>query len=114
MRYLFVVRDDEDAVGRLPRDRIEEFVAQHVAFVAMLRERGVLVFNGALAGGAQDATVVRPDTGLITDGPFTESTEQVGAVYVVDCAHLDAALELARKVPVSPGISVEIRRLADA
>ena len=56
----------------------------------------------------------RRDSGrpVVTDGPFAETKEQLGGVYVVECADDREALELAQAVPVSPGLVVEIRPVA--
>ncbi|PXX64298.1 hypothetical protein DFR70_105483 [Nocardia tenerifensis] len=71
---------------------------------------------GAIAGGAalyppDTAISVRRDGGktLVTDGPFTEQAEVVGGFYVFECANLDEAIQLARKVPAAARGSVEVR-----
>ena len=77
----------------------------------MLRERGAHVLGEALTG---DAVTVRPgDTPIVTDGPFAETKEAVGGFYVVDCASRDEAIELAGRVPQSPGVAVEVLTIAD-
>ena len=45
---------------------------------------------------------------LVTDGPFAETKEQLGGFYILDCASLDEALDMARKLPLRDG-SVEVR-----
>jgi hypothetical protein len=47
----------------------------------------------------------------VTDGPFAETKEGVGGFYVVDCATRDEALELAARVPASPGVAVEVLQI---
>ena len=77
----------------------------------MLRERGVHVLGEALTG---DAATVRPGaTPLVTDGPFAETKEAVGGFYVIDCASRDEAVELAGRVPRSPGVAVEVLGIAE-
>ncbi len=51
--------------------------------------------------------------GTVTDGPFAETKEQLGSVYLVDCASADEALALARRIPASPGLTVEIRKIQE-
>ena len=48
-----------------------------------------------------DATTVRVRDGevLTSDGPFAETKEQMGGFYLVDCADLDEAIEVASKIP---------------
>ena len=51
------------------------------------------------------ATTVRIRNGkrLTTDGPFAETKEQLAGYYILDCAHLDEALEWAAKIPTGCG-----------
>lgn len=59
------------------------------------------------------AKVVRVRDGetVVTDGPYAETREQVGGFFLVECADLDEAIELAAMVPVAEKASVEIRPL---
>lgn len=82
-------------------------VQGHVEFTARLRAEGVFVYGDAL-GEPEAARVLRAD-GMVTDGPFSAGREQLGGLYVIDCADRDAALGYARAVPASPGLSVEVR-----
>lgn len=108
MRFLFLIHGDEEGEAALTPDQRREIVEKHMAYAAMLRERGAHVLGEALAG-SETAAVVRPgDTPLVTDGPFAETKEGLGGFYVVDCASRDEALELAAQVPASPGVAVEV------
>ncbi|SFQ79953.1 YciI family protein [Amycolatopsis rubida] len=49
---------------------------------------------------------------LITDGPFLETHEHLGGVYVLDCRDLDEALELAALCPMAAVGTVEVRPVA--
>jgi hypothetical protein len=61
--------------------------------------------------GTKNACVLRgPGKGVVTDGPFTESKEQLLGFYVIDCADRDAAIATARKLrEVNPTAMYEIR-----
>ena len=58
-----------------------------------------------------DATTVRVRDGevLTSDGPFAETKEQMGGFYLVDCADLDEAIEIASKIPGARHGSIEVR-----
>jgi hypothetical protein len=45
---------------------------------------------------------------LVIDGPFAETKEQLLGLYVVECASMDEALEIARSLPVL-NTSFEVR-----
>ena len=56
----------------------------------------------ARLGATKGACVVRgPGKGVVTDGPFTETKEQLLGFYVIDCADRDAAIAAARDLPMS-------------
>jgi hypothetical protein len=111
MRFLLLIHGDEVAERALTADARGAIMAEHVRFADELRAKGALVAGDALAD-SREAAVVRP-RGSVTDGPFAETKEQLGGYYVVECADRDAAIELARGVPDSPGAAVEIRQLLD-
>jgi hypothetical protein len=51
----------------------------------------------ARLGATNGACVLRgPGQGVVIDGPFTESKEQLLGFYVIDCANRDAAIAAAR------------------
>jgi hypothetical protein len=65
----------------------------------------------ARLGATKRACVLRgPGKGFVTDGPFTESKEQLLGFYVIDCADRDAAIAAARDLrQVNPSAMYEIR-----
>jgi hypothetical protein len=65
----------------------------------------------ARLGATKGACVLRgPGAGTVTDGPFTESKEQLLGFYVIDCADRNAAIVAARDLRrVNPGAIYEIR-----
>jgi len=54
---------------------------------------------------------VRDGKRQITDGPFAETTEQLGGYYIVDVDNLDDALEIAASLPPVEKGTVEVRPL---
>lgn len=61
------------------------------------------------------ATSVRLRQGkrAITDGPFAETTEQLGGYYIIDVADLDEAISIASRLPPAKKGTVEIRPIFD-
>lgn len=59
------------------------------------------------------ATSVRVRDGKqqITDGPFAETTEQLGGYYIIDVDDLDEAIKIAARLPPAKKGTVEIRPL---
>jgi hypothetical protein len=60
---------------------------------------------------AATATCVRVRGGnrLTTDGPFAETTEQLGGYFLVEAANLDEAIAIAGRIPGATKGTVEIR-----
>ena len=52
---------------------------------------------------------VREDRRIVTDGPFAETTEQLGGYYIIDVDHLDEAIAIASRLPPAKKGTVEIR-----
>jgi hypothetical protein len=65
---------------------------------------------------AETATTVRTEEGgpLTTDGPFAETKEVLGGYYLLEADDLDAAIELAARIPAArTGGAVEVRPLVE-
>ena len=112
MKFLFLIHGDDEAEAALSPDERRAIVGEHMAYGQMLRDRGAYVLGEALEG--QSTAVVHPgEKRLVTDGPFAETKEALGGFYVVECENREEALELAARVPVSPGVAVEVLAVAD-
>jgi hypothetical protein len=91
-----------------------EALARVNAFADECRRRGVFVGGYPLRAEATATTVsVRDGRTLITDGPFAETHEHLGGVYIFDCRDLDEALELAALCPMAEQGSIEVRPIAE-
>jgi hypothetical protein len=106
MRFVILLYGDEVAETALPQEQLQEIVRQHQMLGAKLAAEGKMV-NGEGLLPSETATTVRD--GVVSDGPFAESREQLGGIYIVDCVDLDEALAVAKQVPQSPGLVVEVR-----
>ncbi len=91
-----------------------EAMARVNAFADECRRRGVYVSGHPLQLEHAATTVsVREGRTLITDGPFVETHEHLGGVYLLDCRNLDEALELASICPFAAQGAVEVRPVAE-
>ena len=115
MKYLLLLYDDAEAIGAMTADERRAMVDQHIAYSRALREEGAFIYGDPLAG-PDTARTLRLGHGTdapVTDGPFIETKESLGGFYVIDCASAEAAEALARRVPRSPGLVVELRLIPD-
>ena len=69
--------------------------------------------RGVSSSSAAEAKVVRVVDGktVVTDGPFAETKEQLGGVFITDLPDLDEAIRLAALVPAAEYGTLEIRPL---
>ena len=49
----------------------------------------------------------------ITDGPFTETKEQLAGFYLLEARDLDEAIAMAAKIPPAREGSIEVRPVRD-
>jgi hypothetical protein len=113
MKYLALI--NQDAATRQWRSRpAEEQASIQAAWGEFAQTPGVT--PGLYLEPPETATTVRIVDGeaLITDGPYVETKEALDGFCTLEADDLDAAIELAKKVPSLPlGGCVEIRPLVD-
>jgi hypothetical protein len=83
-------------------------------YMAIMQAPGIS--GGAQLQPAMTATTVRVQDGatLTTDGPFPETKEALGGYYLLEAEDLDAAIELAARIPAARlGGAVEVRPLVE-
>jgi hypothetical protein len=110
MRYALLICTDEQSMLAASPDEAAESMAGYMSWGEQASARGVLQ-GGERLRPTTDATTVRVRDGetLTSDGPFAETKEQVGGFYIVDCANLDEAIELAAGIPGARHGCIEVR-----
>jgi hypothetical protein len=118
MKYMLLIHQgstptprDPEAWGRLSQD---EQNAVYGAYRAINETPGVT--PGVQMGSPETATTVRVRDGktLTTDGPFAEVKEAIGGYFFFEAGDLDAAIELAARVPAaSMGGAIEVRPIEE-
>ncbi|QDU49078.1 YciI family protein [Gimesia panareensis] len=56
---------------------------------------------------------VREGEALVTDGPFAETTEHLGGYFLVDVDCIEAAVEIAKRIPGARKGTVEVRPVVE-
>ncbi|WIX76474.1 YciI family protein [Amycolatopsis carbonis] len=107
-QYLLAVQLDESKPE--PEEEFEAMLTRTGQVTEDMKSAGVWVFVGGLEP-SHASTVVRPGDGTVTvtDGPFTETKEQLGGFWVIRCDDLDQALAWAGKCALACGQSIEVR-----
>jgi hypothetical protein len=118
MKYMLLIHQgdtptprDPDAWARLSEG---EQKAVYDAYRAINETPGVS--PGLQMESPETATTVRVQDGktLTTDGPFVELKEAIGGYFFYEADDLDAAIELAARIPAARmGGAVEVRPIVE-
>jgi hypothetical protein len=110
MKFLCTVIVDNDLAARQSEADWAALGKLSWAYDQALMERGVFVAAEALVGREAARTVrVRKGQAIITDGPYAESKEVLAGFILVDVADAEAAMEIARNIPMAALGAVEVR-----
>ncbi|MFO0945148.1 MAG: YciI family protein [Planctomycetota bacterium] len=111
MKYLLLVYCDEAGWTDEEHTACRE---ESVILCQELKRLGQFIDAAPLHPVATATSVrIRQGKRLITDGPFAETTEQLGGFYLVDLANLDEAIALASRIPPARKGTIEIRPIHD-
>jgi hypothetical protein len=114
MKYLLLIYGDEHAFEAMREEERHDVYAAYGDLMKELAETGQSVAGDELAPTSTATTVqVRDGERLVTDGPFAETKEQLGGYFLIDVDDLDAAIDIAAKMPTVHVGSIEVRPLAD-
>ena len=114
MKYMLALFGDESRWAERTPEEIAGAMKQWDAFTQEAIEAGVHVGGEGLQPSATATTIQIQESGehIVSDGPFTETKEQLGGYYLLDCEDLDDAIAWAKKIPM-PGGTVELRPVMD-
>ncbi|HET9983264.1 MAG TPA: YciI family protein [Longimicrobiales bacterium] len=110
MRYMLLLHYWEATAADLGEETMEAGKAAFHAYAKALDDAGVLVSAEVLQPSPMSTTVTVKNGSLqVQDGPYADTKEQLGGIFVLDVPDLDAALAWAEKCPAAQWGSVEIR-----
>jgi hypothetical protein len=90
-------------------------MAKHAALRSELGQTGELLNGAGVADPAETKAMrLRANEPLTADGPLYEAPLHLSSYYVLKCAGLDRALEIAQTVLDSHVEAVEVRRIHDS
>lgn len=113
MRYCLLMHYEEGSTLGLTEEDMAPAVAAFRAYADELSAAGVLITTEVLDVVANSTTVTaRHGAPEVQDGPFADTKEKLGGIFVIDVADVDEALSWAHRNPASGWGSVEIRPVA--
>ena len=111
MKYLLLIYMHEQAMTQLERN---DCYGKSAQLAQDLHANGQYLSANPLHPVATATSVrVRDGKRVITDGPFAETTEQLGGYYILDVADLDEAIAIASRLPPAKKGTVEIRPILE-
>jgi hypothetical protein len=107
MKYMLLIYGDEQA---LDADEREKCYGESAGLARDLHASGQYLGASPLHLTSMATSVrVRDGKRLVTDGPFAETSEQLGGYYLIDAADLDEAIDIAARIPGVRWGTIEIR-----
>lgn len=111
MKYLVLIYSVEKAITDEERSKC---LASSTRLCQELAEQGRFLGAAPLHPVATATCVkVRGGNRIITDGPFAETTEQLGGYYLLDVPNLDEAIAIAAQIPAAQWGTIEIRPVVE-
>ena len=110
MQYLCLIYLDESRREKMLAGDTEKLYAEYSAFSDEIRKSGHYLGSNPLQAACTAMTVrVRDGKTLTTDGPFTETKEQLGGYYLIAAGDLNEAVRIAARIPGARHGTVEVR-----
>ena len=112
MKYMLLIYGDEKA-KRGEKER-QDCHKEAVKLAEELRSKGQYVAANPLEPVATAKSVrITDGKRLVTDGPFTETHEQLGGYFLIEAKTIDEAIAVARKVPMGASGTIEVRPVVE-
>ncbi len=113
MKYLLNFIVGERTMEDASPEQMKEGMDAWTTFDRETTEAGVLIACEPVQDAETTIRIAADGERTVTDGPFTESKEQLGGFCLLECADLEEALDWANKVPIQPGAAIEVRPIMD-
>jgi hypothetical protein len=113
MRYCLLMHYQEGTDVGLTEEDMAPAMEAFKAYADDLSAAGVLIDTEVLDSVVATTTVTaRTGTPEVQDGPFADTKEKLGGIFVIEVDNLDEALKWAQRNPANGWGSVEIRPVA--
>jgi hypothetical protein len=111
MKYLLLIYMTENAMNQSEREQCYKDSTQ---LCHDLATAGQFITASPLQSVTTATSVrVRENRRMVTDGPFAETREQLGGFFMIDAPDLDAAINIASRIPAAKKGTVEIRPVVE-
>lgn len=115
MKYLCLAYEEENKLNALSNNEWDSLRRETLAYLEELKKSGYIITAEALQSVRTAATVrVRSGKVSITDGPFAETKETLGGIFLINARDLNEAIQVASKWPSARLGSIEVRPIEEA
>jgi hypothetical protein len=110
MKFLLMCCTEEKKLASLSKNECDALMQETSAYCEALHRSGHLIVAEALEPVQMATTVrVRNRTLSTTDGPFSETKEQLGGFFLINARDLNEAIQVASQFPSVRLGSMEVR-----
>ncbi|MEK9278200.1 MULTISPECIES: YciI family protein [unclassified Bradyrhizobium] len=110
MQYLLMIYQNEVEYAKNDAATSQRLLGEYQTFTQSIIQSGNFKAGDRLQPTTTATTVrVREGKTLTTDGPFAETREQLAGYYLVEAKDLNAAIEIAARIPSARIGSIEVR-----
>ena len=115
MKYMLLIYGQERTWGDMNPSNMSQMMAEFRQFTEQIQASGHYVTGSQLQPvGSATSVRLRDGKRLLTDGPFAETSEQLGGYYLVEAKDLDEAIGMATRIPSVRYGTVEVRPLQES
>ncbi|WP_345800982.1 YciI family protein [Microbacterium sp. AZCO] len=115
MRWMLIMQVEPEAAARAAEELdLAEVVQVMGAYNEELQKAGVFLSAEGLSDASEGFRVdFSSQPPVVTDGPYAEAREIFTGFWILEVASREEAEHWARKCPLGPGTSLEVRRVQE-
>jgi len=110
MQYALIISETDTSFADRGNENQGEYWGAWTAYSRAVVESGIFAGGAGLQSHEMATRVIFDgSTKTVQDGPYADAREQLGGFFLIDVDSLDAAIEWAKRCPISKGGTVEVR-----
>lgn len=113
MKHMLIMRATQAAIDASKEMDFEQILNEMGAYNEQLMQAGVMVAGEGLADEPGYLVEFGGETPVVSDGPYGEVHELFNGFWILQTATAEEALEWAKRCPLGPGSTLEVRRVHD-
>ncbi len=113
-KFVMMLFDNPADFADFSPEQMQQVVQEYGSWAEQMAKEGKFVSGEKLTEDGGKIIARRGDGITVTDGPFAESKEVLGGIFIIQAASYDDAVEIAKTSPhVKYGASTHVRQIDD-